>query len=149
MAAFPLPSYRCTLLPTLIAALLVTIPHASAQPAQAKSEPTAAEKRKKEMAAIKALPECSLAKTNKSCRVTVDRSKPVAPPTVQMYSGQGVTVVVENPKPFERYFLDYASGQANLKPDVASSIVQGLLPSVKNLGEFKVQGFDLRDKDTD
>jgi hypothetical protein len=149
MAASLRQSSRCTLLPALIAALLVTAPRACAQAAQAAPKPSTADKRKNEMASIKALPECSLAKTNKTCRLTVDRSKPVAPPTIQMYSGQGVTVVVENPKPFERYFLDYSSGQANLKPDVASSIVQGLLPSVQKLGEFKVQGFDPGDKKTD
>jgi hypothetical protein len=149
MAASLRLSSLCTLLPALIGAALVTIPRASARPAQDAPELSAAEKHKKIIAAIKALPECSLAKTNKSCRLTFDRSKPVAPPTIQMYSGQGVTVVVKNAKPFERYFLDYASGQANLKPDVASGIVQGLLPSAQKLGEFKVQGFNPGDKKTD
>jgi len=149
MAAFPRQRFRSTLLLTLIGAVFVMLLRANAQQAQAAPEPSATEKRAKDLAAIKALPECSLAKTNKRCRLTVDRSKPVAPPTIQMYSGQGVTVVVENPKPFERYFLDYASGQANLKPDVASSIVQGLLPSLQKLGQFKVHGFDLTNKTTD
>lgn len=83
------------------------------------------------------LPECSLAKTNKRCAIVIDRSNPVAPPTIQMYSGESVTVVVRDPKYFERYFLDYQSGTATLKPDVASSIIQGLLPSLQKAGEIK------------
>jgi hypothetical protein len=83
------------------------------------------------------LPACSLAKTNKSCTLIIDRANPVAPPMVQMYSGESVTVVVEHPNYFERYFLDYQSGQATLTPDVASSIVQGLLPSLLKAGEIK------------
>jgi hypothetical protein len=83
------------------------------------------------------LPECSLAKTNKSCALLIDRRNPVAPPTIQMYSGERIIVVLQNPNGFERYFLDYTSGQATLKPDVASSIVQGLLPSLQKAGEFK------------
>jgi len=83
------------------------------------------------------LQECSLAKTNKSCALLIDRANPVAPSTIQMYSGESVTVVVQNPNGFERYFLDYQSGQATLKPDVASSIVQGLLPSLQKAGEIK------------
>ncbi|MFY9909414.1 MAG: hypothetical protein WAK56_06225, partial [Candidatus Sulfotelmatobacter sp.] len=83
------------------------------------------------------LQECSLAKTNKSCALLINRANPVAPSTIQMYSGESVTVVVQNPNGFERYFLDYQSGQATLKPDVASSIVQGLLPSLQKAGEIK------------
>lgn len=86
---------------------------------------------------IKARPECSLAKTNNNCKLIIDRSNPLAPPVVQMYSNQALTVVVKNPKPYERYFLDYQTGQATLKPDVASGIVQGLLPSLAKAGEFR------------
>jgi len=57
-----------------------------------------------------------------------------------MYSGQRVTLVVKNPKAFERYFLDYLTAQATLTPDVASSIVQGFMPSLGKLSEF--HGFD-------
>jgi hypothetical protein len=88
------------------------------------------------------LTECSLTKTNKSCAIVIDRSNPVAPPTIQMYSGESVTVVVRDPKYFERYFLDYQSGTATLKPDVASSIVQGLLPSLQKAGEFKANALN-------
>jgi hypothetical protein len=89
---------------------------------------------------VKALPQCSLAKTNTDCKLIVDRQNPVAAPTIQMYSNQTLFVIVRNPNPFERYFLDYQTGQAALTPDVASSIVQGLLPSLQKVGEF--HGFD-------
>ena len=81
--------------------------------------------------------ECTVSKTNESCWLVIDRNTPVAPPQIQMYSGQTVTVVVKQPNTFERYFLDYQSGQATPTPDVASSIVQGLLPSLQKTGEFK------------
>jgi hypothetical protein len=87
------------------------------------------------------LPECSLSKTNTKCVLIVDRSNPVSPPTVQMYSGETVTVVVENPNPFERYFLDYQSGQATLKPDVASGLIQGLLPALGKLQVLSTEGY--------
>jgi hypothetical protein len=91
--------------------------------------------------------ECSIAKTNKSCTLTIDRRTPLAPPTIQMYPKQTITVVVKNPYYFERYFLDYSSGQLTLAPDVASNIVNGLLPSVKNLNEFHDKLFELRMND--
>src|SRR5271156_2665529 len=68
-------------------------------------------------------PQCSLSKTNSSCELVVDRSNPVAPSTVQMYSDQYLTVRIQHPLPFERYFLDFTTGQAALSPDVASSII--------------------------
>jgi hypothetical protein len=82
---------------------------------------------------ITSLPECSVAKTNKKCKLIIDRANPVAPPTVQMYSKEAVTLIAKNPKPYERYFLDYQSGQATISPDVASSIVQGLLAPLAKL----------------
>lgn len=143
---------------TLLSALTVAV-YASAQQLQPKPGTTnvkegsdhdphiaVAEKGDKETDAkhfseLKTLRECSLSKTNNNCRITIDRRRLVSPPTIQMYSGQKVTVVLASPYPFERYFLDYTSGQASLRPDVASSIVQGLLPSLQKLG-FKAEGFD-------
>jgi hypothetical protein len=81
-------------------------------------------------AQIKAFPECSLSKTNENCKLVIDRGNAVAAPAVQMYSDQTLTIVVKNPWFFERYFLDYQTGQATLSPDVASSIVQGFLPAL-------------------
>lgn len=78
-------------------------------------------------------PQCSLSKTNSSCEVVIDRSNPVAPSTVQMYSDQHLTVRIKNPLPFERYFLDFTTGQAALTPDVASSIVGGMFTGLGKL----------------
>ena len=85
---------------------------------------------------VQHLPMCSLAQTNTSCKLIIDRSNPISPSTVQMYSNQVIAVVIKHPKPYERYFLDYQTGQATLSPDVTSSIVQGLLPSLGKLAEF-------------
>jgi hypothetical protein len=79
------------------------------------------------------LPECSLSKTNRSCKLVIDRSNPVAPSTVQMYSNEQLTVIIKNPLPFERYFLDFTTGQAAVTPDVMSSIIQGLIPDLQKL----------------
>lgn len=76
------------------------------------------------------LPECSLSKTNRSCQLVIDRANPVAPSTVQMYSDQQLTVIVKNPLSYERYFLDFTTAQATVTPDVTSSIVQALIPSL-------------------
>ena len=89
---------------------------------------------------IKNLPECSLAKTNTNCKLIIDRQNPITAPTIQMYANQTLFVVVRNPNSFERYFLDYQTGQAALTPDVTSSVVQGLLPYLQKVGE--IHGLD-------
>ena len=85
---------------------------------------------------VKSLPPCSLSKTNNECKLIIDRMNPVAPSTVQMYSHQTLITIVKNPKYYERYFLDYQTGQAALSPDVASSIVQGFFQSLAKVGPF-------------
>jgi hypothetical protein len=100
------------------------------------------EKRAAEKQIVRNLRECSLTKTNTDCKLIIDRENPLTPPTVQMYSNQTLTVIVARPKFFERYFLDYQTGQATLTPDVASSIVQGLLPSLLKAQEIKTEEFN-------
>jgi hypothetical protein len=85
---------------------------------------------------VKSLPECSLSKTNKNCKLVIDRANPVAPSTIQMYSRQRLFIVVEHPKRFERYFLDPQSSQATLSPDVTSSILQSIFPDMAKMGGF-------------
>ena len=80
--------------------------------------------------------ECSIAKTNHACTLVIDRLNPLAPPTIQMYPKTTLRVVVKNPYVFERYFLDYTSGQLAQKPDVATSIATGLSPSLKDAEEI-------------
>jgi hypothetical protein len=141
MASLTRPTYHRFLL-LLFMTLLFAVMNATAQeqitPAaipdeEAKARKNAAEQRAADEKQVRDLHECSLAKTNKSCRLIIDRARPLSPPAVQMYSDQALTVVVRNPKPFERYFLDYQSGQAALSPDVASNIVTSLLPSLAKL----------------
>src|ERR1035441_5181230 len=76
---------------------------------------------------------CSLAKTNNSCTLTIDRRAPLAPPTIQMYPSQTLTIELRDPYYFERYYLDYTSGQVNLQPDQASSIVGGFLTPLQKI----------------
>ena len=83
--------------------------------------------------AKKAAPECSLAKTNRSCWIVIDRSHLFAPPTIQMYPGSELTVWLKNPRYFERYFLDYQSSQVTPSPDVTSAIVAPLLTPLAKL----------------
>jgi len=127
MAIVLFSSYRrLALFAALLAALFVAIPSARAQAPKAD---------KNKAAKVKSgpTPECSLSKTNQKCVLIINRSNPVAPSAIQMYSGEYVTVVVKNPKSFERYFLDFQTGQATLSPDVASSVVQGLFPALAKL----------------
>ena len=114
-----------------------SVPIARAQQPVAVDDETRAndEKRAAAEQKIRTLPECSITKTNSDCKLIVDRENPLTPPAIQMYSNQTLTVIVARPKFFERYFLDFQSGQATLTPDVASSIVQGLLPSLLKLQE--------------
>lgn len=131
---------RYQLFPAIFIALFILVTITPAQqptPEQAAKDEQAVQEK---LGDIKKLPECSLAKTNTGCKLIIDRHNPVAAPAIQMYSNQTLVVIVRNPNPFERYFLDYQTGQAALTPDVASSIVQGLLPSLQKVGE--VHGFD-------
>ena len=50
--------------------------------------------------------ECSTEKVNGDCTLTIDRSYPVAMPTIQMRRGAKMTVVVTNPLGFETLSLD-------------------------------------------
>jgi hypothetical protein len=141
MAAFSRPNHRGALTLVLTGSLLIPLVRGSAQEPQATAEEANAAELSKSMKEVKALPECSITKTNMDCRLIINREKPLSPPAVQMYSNQRITVVIKRPKVYERYFLDYQSGQATLSPDVASSIVQGMLPSLAKVGE--IHGFDL------
>ena len=58
-----------------------------------------------------------------------------------MYPGQTLTVQVRNPYYFERYFMDYQSGQLALAPDVASTIIgPPLLTPLQKASE--IHGFE-------
>lgn len=78
-------------------------------------------------------PACSIARTNDTCILTIDRKYPVAPKTIQMYSGQQLIVEVVHPLPYERYFLDLGTGQAATIPDVYSSIAKSFVSPIGGL----------------
>ena len=78
---------------------------------------SAAKGQKMTSAAIQKLPSCSISKINNECKLTIDRTNPVVPPQIQMYSNQRLVVVIKTPRPFERYFLDPVSGQQTLFAD--------------------------------
>lgn len=88
--------------------------------------------------------ECSLVKTNRSCTYTVDRSLPLTPPTIQMYSGATVTVAIKNSYTFETYSLDWASGLATTPPDVGAAAFTALQPSLKNVGQWQAMAYIVR-----
>ena len=75
--------------------------------------------------------ECSIARTNDECTLTIDRTTLLVPPTIQMSPGKTLTVVVTNPHYFERYYLDSQGGPVNPAPDVTSAIVNGLLTPIQ------------------
>jgi hypothetical protein len=75
--------------------------------------------------------ECSTEKVNAACTVTIDRSYPVALPTIQMRKGQVVKVVIKSPLPFETLTLDLQSAQALAGTDQTAGFVTGALPQLK------------------
>jgi hypothetical protein len=89
--------------------------------------------------------ECSLTKTNRSCTYTVDRSLPLTPPTIQMYSGQTLTVAMKNAYSFEAYSLDWVSGTSTLRPDVGSAAFTALQPSAAKMNEWAAKVHSLSD----
>ena len=85
---------------------------------------------------------CSIAKTNRDCTLMLNRTRPLNAPAIQMYPGSRLTVMIKNSYYFERYSLDYQSGQLNLSPDVLASILStgtgGLLGPLQKDAQFKI-----------
>jgi hypothetical protein len=76
--------------------------------------------------------ECSTEKVNGDCTLTIDRSYPVAMPTIQMRRGAKMTVVVTNPLGFETLSLDPQSAQAVAGSDQAAVFVTAAIPYLKS-----------------
>jgi hypothetical protein len=88
---------------------------------------------------VRDLKTCNVSKTNATCKLVIDRSNPLNPPTIQMYSDQMVVVIIKNPLPVERYFLDDgATGAATVNPDQISAVVQGLFPAAAKVESGQV-----------
>jgi hypothetical protein len=77
--------------------------------------------------------DCSTEKVNNDCTVTVDRSYPVALPTIQLRRGKRVTVTVQNGLPFEVLSLDLQTGQAVAGTDQTAGFLSAALPNLKGL----------------
>lgn len=77
--------------------------------------------------------ECSTEKVNDDCTITIDRSYPVATPTIQMRPGKTANVRVLNPLPFEVLSLDIQSGQALAGTDQVAGFLNAALPNLKGL----------------
>src|ERR1700733_1519359 len=78
-------------------------------------------------------PECSTEIVNPSCTLTIDRSYPVALPTIQVRPGATVIVQVKNGLPFESLSLDLQSSQAVAATDQTAGFVTAALPYLKGL----------------
>jgi hypothetical protein len=90
-------------------------------------------------AQVKNLKTCNASRTNETCKLVIDRSSPLNPPTIQLYSDQIVVVIIKNPLPVERYFLDDgATGAATVNPDQISAVVQGLFPAAAKVESGQV-----------
>jgi hypothetical protein len=77
--------------------------------------------------------ECSTEIVNGNCTVTIDRSYPVALPTIQMRPGKTLKVNVLNPLPFEILSLDLQSGQLVAGTDQTAGFLSAALPNLKGL----------------
>jgi hypothetical protein len=77
--------------------------------------------------------ECSTEKVNDDCTFTIDRSFPVALPTIQMQPRKRVTVKVVNALPFEILSLDLQTGQAVAGTDQSAGFLSAALPNLKGL----------------
>lgn len=83
------------------------------------------------------LPSCSYSALNGNCRVTINRFKPVTPPTIYVKPECKVYVVVQpiNGYKLEHLTLDWKQGSIVLPPDVFSTVFTAISP---NLGKLSV-----------
>src|ERR1700674_4575793 len=78
-------------------------------------------------------PICSTEKVNGDCTLNIDRSYPIALPTLQMQPGKRITVNVINPLPFETLTLDPLSAQMIPGTDQAAGFINAVAPDLKGL----------------
>jgi hypothetical protein len=76
---------------------------------------------------------CSTETVNPNCVVHFDRRYPVTLPTFQMRAGAKVTVVLDNPLPFEAVTLDPQSSQAIAGTDQTAGLLTALGPGLKSV----------------
>lgn len=81
---------------------------------------------------------CSTEVVNRTCKVVIDRLRPVQPPPIQMYPNEKIIVVIKHQFPFESPYLEWQSSTSTPAPDPTVSIVNTLLAQSKNFA------FDLK-----
>ena len=79
------------------------------------------------------LPGCSYTTTNGNCTISIDRMKPVTPPTIYVHRGCSVTVNVTKPSPFENLTLDWKSSTNVIPPDVFQTVLTAVTPNLAKL----------------
>jgi hypothetical protein len=120
-------SFMIALLLVVLASCANYVVAQEADRAKAKKEAKAEAKMKKEAK------ECSTEKVNDTCTVTIDRSYPVAVPTIQMRPGEKVRVKIDHPLPFEILSLDLQGAQAVAGTDQTAAFVTAAVPNLKGL----------------
>jgi hypothetical protein len=76
---------------------------------------------------------CSYTGLNGNCTITIDRMNPITPPTVYAKPDAKIKVVVINPSPYEKLYLDWKSTTAAVPPDSFATVFSALTGT---LGKF-------------
>ncbi|MGD0469249.1 MAG: hypothetical protein ABSA54_12805 [Terriglobales bacterium] len=71
--------------------------------------------------------ECSTEKVNSDCTITIDRTYPITPPTIQVHPGHMVVVVVKNPQVFESISLDPQTLPKSVERQIAGLFDGGIV----------------------
>jgi hypothetical protein len=74
---------------------------------------------------------CSFTALNGNCTLTIDRLRPVMPPTIYARHGSVITVTVLHPSPFEDLTLDLKSATAIVPTDTFKSVFDALSPTLQ------------------
>ena len=78
-------------------------------------------------------PPCSFTALNRDCTLTIDRLRPVAPPTIYAKHGSKITVTVLHPSPFEDLTLDLKSATAIVPTDTFKTVFDALSGDIEKI----------------
>jgi hypothetical protein len=78
---------------------------------------------------------CSFTALNGNCTLTIDRLRPVTPPTIYARHGSVITVTVLHHSPFEDLTLDLKSATATVPTDTFKSVFDALSPTLQRAEE--------------
>lgn len=82
---------------------------------------------------------CSYTGLNSGCTITVDRVRPITPPTIYARKGSVITMRVINLSPFESLTADITVAKVVVQPDVFQALMNS---QAGNLGKLTVLGFN-------